>query len=864
MRPLELVVEGFRSYAARACFDFRGRRLVGIVGPIGSGKSTILDAVAFALYGRTPTVPRQTRSLINQRSPGAKVALTFEVDGEVWRAERALRREGRALHVLRRLAGPEPEAAVVETVEGTDALDHRIGELVGLDFDAFTRSVLLAQNRFDQLLRATPRERDEVLTGVFGLERVDRMLAVAKQLRDGAAAEAATIAGRLDDLAAEAARLASLETQLADIDGRIAALESVLEPVSGIDERMGRLETERAALAGRRERIGRLMGALPDPEGLAARAAAAGEAVARHREAREAVGSLEAARERVLRERRDLLDGVGGAEGLAEARQAVARLSELRERHARAVAAHAAAEQVERKEEAAAEDAARRWEAAREDLERAAAAVEGARRELEDATSLVERLTHLHAAAALRPLLREGEPCPVCDQPVVRVPPAGPADARPLEEARARRDAARRALQTAERAMDRARGAASTAEAATAAASERRDAARARREEASAAVEELTARITEMAASVRDRLGEEPETVLDRIATELAALDARAEDLERRLAAARRSVEEAGRALSGLREQTAVITGQLRALIDQVAEVARACGRPLATGAWTDVLGGADPADAAPLIAVAGDMREALEGMDRGTRDRLAELDAEASRLATERAELLAGHGLPADADPAALVAEARNQRSAVTARIAEVARRLAGRSELERQLEAARSRHGTFEQLVEALQPSRFRAFLLDEDRRTLSALGGERLRMLTAGRYEFTDDGTFDIVDLAAAGARRSAVSLSGGETFLASLALALALAEIVGRGGGRLDSFFLDEGFGSLDPEHLDLAMEGIERLVAERPDRLVVLVSHVPEMRERLEDLIVLDRHPTTGDTIVRAGAGGGRP
>jgi exonuclease SbcC len=52
MRPLDLTLEGFRSYADRARFDWRGRRLVGIVGPIGSGKSTILDGIAFALYGR--------------------------------------------------------------------------------------------------------------------------------------------------------------------------------------------------------------------------------------------------------------------------------------------------------------------------------------------------------------------------------------------------------------------------------------------------------------------------------------------------------------------------------------------------------------------------------------------------------------------------------------------------------------------------------------------------------------------------------------------------------------------------------------------------------------------------------------------
>ena len=161
---------------------------------------------------------------------------------------------------------------------------------------------------------------------------------------------------------------------------------------------------------------------------------------------------------------------------------------------------------------------------------------------------------------------------------------------------------------------------------------------------------------------------------------------------------------------------------------------------------------------------------------------------------------------------------------------------------------------------LSDDLKPSRFLAFLLEEERAELADLGSEHFEQLTDGAYRFADDGSFAVQDLNAAGQVRKADSLSGGETFLASLALALALAEMVARRGGRLDSFFLDEGFGSLDPEHLDLAMDGIGRLVSENDRRLVVLVSHVAEMRDAIEDLIVLDKHVVTGDTIVRSGAG----
>ena len=103
MRPHELTLRGFRSYRDEVTFDFRGRRLIGIVGPIGAGKSTILDGVAFALFGKTPRVQRDTKSLIHQLSDAAHVQLVFEVDGARWRATRALRRRGQGQAKLERL-----------------------------------------------------------------------------------------------------------------------------------------------------------------------------------------------------------------------------------------------------------------------------------------------------------------------------------------------------------------------------------------------------------------------------------------------------------------------------------------------------------------------------------------------------------------------------------------------------------------------------------------------------------------------------------------------------------------------------------------------------------------------------------------
>lgn len=86
---------------------------------------------------------------------------------------------------------------------------------------------------------------------------------------------------------------------------------------------------------------------------------------------------------------------------------------------------------------------------------------------------------------------------------------------------------------------------------------------------------------------------------------------------------------------------------------------------------------------------------------------------------------------------------------------------------------------------------------------------------------------------------GYARPVATLSGGETFLASLCLALGLADVVQSyaGGIHLDTILVDEGFGTLDPEALDMALKALLEL--QKGGRLVGIISHVPELRERID-------------------------
>ena len=112
-----------------------------------------------------------------------------------------------------------------------------------------------------------------------------------------------------------------------------------------------------------------------------------------------------------------------------------------------------------------------------------------------------------------------------------------------------------------------------------------------------------------------------------------------------------------------------------------------------------------------------------------------------------------------------------------------------------------------------------------------------------MTGNRFGFAGD--FTVVDRRA-GEARPAETLSGGETFLAALALALALVELAGRAGGRLEALFLDEGFGSLDADALDLA---IEALVSQaREGRMVAVISHLRTVAESIDNVLYVEATP----------------
>ena len=444
-------------------------------------------------------------------------------------------------------------------------------------------------------------------------------------------------------------------------------------------------------------------------------------------------------------------------------------------------------------------------------------------------------------AHVLRGQLAAGDPCPVCEQPVATLP---------------RRGAAPRAVAAATKALRRAEAAEqqvrsdrdavaageASAKAALETAEQRKDDATLALDQADAAVRDAEAELSAAKDLLAERLGVgEPRALIEAREEALAAAERIAHE-------AAGASESARAALDAERERAERATSRLVELGSRVAAIWGALGTPRTTGTDPEAIRSAFADAASELLA-----RHAAA----------SEARADAARRAAESAEALAAVletiGLAPGDDFAAARSERHGLHEMIVGAIGELEAQVAREGELERAELEAESRLSIAKRLADDLRPARFLAFLLEEERAELAELGSGLFETLSDGAYRFAADDSFDILDLNAADRTRKADSLSGGETFLASLALALALAEMVARGGGRLEAFFLDEGFGSLDPEHLDRAMAGIERLVADDGGRLVVLVSHVAEMREAIEDLIVLDKHDLTGDTVVVSGA-----
>jgi exonuclease SbcC len=447
--------------------------------------------------------------------------------------------------------------------------------------------------------------------------------------------------------------------------------------------------------------------------------------------------------------------------------------------------------------------------------------VETTEEEAAQARAAREAAHQAHAAYALAEGLRAGEPCPVCLQPVITLP--GHATPPGLDQVRAAVDAAEKKFARARKARDEASKLVAAAE---------------------ATVDFTRQGLDDVAVTLAVVPGE-PEVLstLDAIARADEALR-QARDTARTqrwdLAVAEKAredlAEDEARAWAGLRRARDSVVG-LGAPAVQEGDLAAAWA---ALAAW-----------AAEQHA---DRSRRLPGLDAAASALRQEITAGTAALLG----LLSEHGIAGVTDPAKAPSEVALHCARAEAGLDRVRRDREQAARLDDQVRAHREDEQVASELGRLLRSDRFERWLCGEALDSLVAEASATLMELSGGQYELDRDDRNDLVviDYQDAAASRPVNTLSGGETFQASLALALALSRQVvqlSAGVRDLNSMFLDEGFGTLDPETLDTVATTLERLAADR-DRMVGLVTHVAALAERVPVRFVVSRDGAT--SVVR--------
>ncbi|HEX5366166.1 MAG TPA: SMC family ATPase, partial [Acidimicrobiales bacterium] len=174
MRPIRLHLDGFTVFRSPTVVDFAQTDLFALVGPTGAGKTSVIDALTFALYGSVPRLDdrRAVAPVISQNLTEARVRLDFTVAGEACTAVRVVR--------ATRHGGATTREARLErggrVVAGTaDEVTSAVTDLLGLGFEHFTTCVSLPQGQFARFLHDKPRSRQDLLVRLLDLGLYDRV-----------------------------------------------------------------------------------------------------------------------------------------------------------------------------------------------------------------------------------------------------------------------------------------------------------------------------------------------------------------------------------------------------------------------------------------------------------------------------------------------------------------------------------------------------------------------------------------------------------------------------------------------------------------------------------------------------------------
>ena len=855
MIPIRLHLTDFLSYKTMPePLDFSQVRLACLSGPNGHGKSALLDAMTWALWGKARGCEggQEQERLIRDGADAMRVEFVFELDGQTYRVARSRWRTGKADIAFNVQA---PDGSWTDLAgEGIADTQRRVIERLRMDYETFVASAFILQGRADTFTRLDPRQRKDVLAKILGLEIYERLADRAKEERKDAQAEGDVSATLLEALERDLAGRPDLEKRRAEAqtahdragseraaaDDVLAALrikEGELRSVeAAATEATKRLAEASTTLNHEEEEIARLAG---DAERLEAEsrldpaaAAAAAKLEALERDEREMD---------VARRRHDELAG--------EASSLVSRIEQEKARLETEAAGHERTV-ITLERELAAEPAAR------ELLERAREEIAALDRTAAERETLLARLAEIReraGALAAQHDAREAERDEIDEKRSL------------LEHTEASCPLCGQELTPAHRKHVRAGFAAKLKELLEAGAAASKE---------QKALESELKRIEKQDAALR--------TALQRRET-LAGQAAKLGQQLEQLGTARTKIE-------GDRKTAAEISLRLRSddyaagEREKLARVREELGRvgfnPEAYATLKDLVRAARDAERAIAAARRAEMtlnatrKEALAAEKRAVRARKVHAQAEkdlaamGERLAELPAlleQVTAAERVRADAqqryeEAGRTLGATAHALEALDAKEADAAKARAA-------LAASKRTAGLYDKLGKAFGRDGIPARIIGNAIPDLRIEANRLLGLLTDGQLSVSIDPvretksrsmkeTLEVTVFDALGGKRPYEMYSGGERLRIDFALRVALSRLLAnRAGARLETLVVDEGFGTQDAEGRSRLLEAILKVRTEF--RTVLVITHIDELKEHFPVRIEVRKDPERGSLVTVA-------
>ena len=257
----KLALEGFRSYGDKIEIDFGSKNVVAIVGDNGAGKTSLIEAMTFAIYGRSATTDARDvkiRDLVNNKRKKAVIELEFIKNGMHYKILREVRKNSRELGkvILFNLTTGQ------KTIGVKNVERELKDKIIGMDYETFVSSTLIRQGEIEKLSELTDAKRKELFVRIFGLDIYKHFEEKAKEKKRQLSLQLEKLRGEKEFLEREVAKetkyleqKTQIQEQLSELEKRAVILKSELENLEKIEKEKNEAYLKFMALSGTLEGI---------------------------------------------------------------------------------------------------------------------------------------------------------------------------------------------------------------------------------------------------------------------------------------------------------------------------------------------------------------------------------------------------------------------------------------------------------------------------------------------------------------------------------------------------------------------------------------------------------------------------------